>query len=90
MIAVAVLIGIVAAGVVDAATYAARRRRSGSMLVVTTALAVGLGFLGLLIARSVAGKNDDVYYLIGFVPTLLAGDFLTAKVIALLDRARAR
>ena len=90
MAVVALLFGIVAAGIVDAVTYGARRRRTGSVFMLTTVLAIGLGLLGYTLARSVAAKESDAYYFIGFIPTLLAGDYLSDAVARALARLRSR
>ncbi|MFN2594101.1 MAG: hypothetical protein ABR579_04340 [Actinomycetota bacterium] len=86
----AFFIGIVAAGIVDAVTYGERRRRSGFVFLLTTVLAIALGLLGLALARAVGGSENDVYYFVGFIPTLLAGDFLSNAVARALARLRSR
>ncbi|MEA2477745.1 MAG: hypothetical protein QOC87_1944 [Actinomycetota bacterium] len=86
----AFFIGVVAAGIVDAVTYGARRRRTGSVFVLTTVLAIALGLLGDAIARAIGGSQNDVYYFVGFIPTLLAGDALSKGVARILTRLRSR
>lgn len=90
MAAAAFFIGVVAAGIVDAVTYGARRRRTGSVFLITTTLAIALGLAGDVIARAVAGSENDVYYFVGFIPTLLAGDFLSNAVSRAIARLRSR
>jgi hypothetical protein len=86
----AFFIGVAAAGIVDAITYGARSRRSGSVFLLTTVLALALGLTGDAIARAIAGSENDVYYFVGFIPTLLAGDVLSKGVSRLLARLRSR
>lgn len=86
----AFFIGVVAAGIVDGVTYGARRRRTGSVFMLTTVLAIVLGLLGDAIARAVCGPENDVYYFVGFIPTLLAGDFLSNAVSRAIARLRSR
>ncbi|MDQ3876915.1 MAG: hypothetical protein M3290_00985 [Actinomycetota bacterium] len=88
MAVVAFFIGVAAAGIVDAVTYGARRRRTGSVFLLTTTLAISLGLAGDVIARAVAGSQNDVYYFLGFIPTLLAGDFLSNAVSRAIARLR--
>jgi hypothetical protein len=90
MAVAAFFIGVVAAGIVDAVTYGARRRRTGSVFLLTTSLAIGLGLLGDVIARQIGGPENDVYYFVGFIPTLLAGDLLSRAVERALARLRSR
>lgn len=90
MAVAAFFIGVIAAGIVDAVTHGARRRRSGSVFLLTTTLALALGLGGDVIARAIAGSENDVYYFVGFIPTLLAGDFLSNAVGRALARLRSR
>ena len=79
MFAVALVIGIVTAGVVDALTNSARRRRTNGGTLIALVVGGGLAVGGWLLVKAI-DEELDVFYFIGFLPTLLAGDYLSKKV----------
>ena len=89
MFVVALLIGIVAAGILDAFQNTVRRRRTPGVATVAllfgTAIAVG----GWLLVKAIDDELD-VFYFVGFLPTLFAGDFLSKKVSAALAKRGVR
>jgi hypothetical protein len=82
---VALLIGIFAAGIVDALTNSARRRRANGFTLVTLVVGAGIAVGGWLLVKAIDDELD-VYYFVGFLPTLLAGDYLSKKVTEALEK----
>jgi hypothetical protein len=83
--AVALLVGIFAAGIVDALTNAARRRRSNGFTLIALVVGAGIAIGGWLLVKAI-DEELDVFYFVGFLPTLLAGDYLSKKVTQALNR----
>jgi predicted PurR-regulated permease PerM len=82
---VALLIGIVTAGIVDALTNSARRRRANGFTFVALVIGLAIAIGGWMLVKAI-DETLDVYYFVGFLPTLLAGDYLSKKVTESLQR----
>ena len=85
MIVVALLVGIAAAGIVDALTNGARRRRSNGFTLIALLVGAAIAVGGWMLVKSI-DEELDVFYFVGFLPTLLAGDFLSKKVTEALNK----
>ena len=85
MFVLALIIGILAAGIVDALTNGARRRRSNGFTLVALVFGAAVAVGGWLLVKAIDDELD-VYYFIGFLPTLLAGDYLSKKVSEALGK----
>ena len=85
MFVVALLVGIAAAGIVDALTNGARRRRNNGFTLIALVVGAGIAVGGWLLVKAI-DEELDVYYFIGFLPTLLAGDYLSKKVTEALNK----
>jgi hypothetical protein len=83
--AVALIVGVVAAGIVDALTNSARKRRSNGFTLITLLVGAGIAIGGWLLVKAI-DEELDVFYFVGFLPTLLAGDYLSKKVTEALNR----
>lgn len=89
MFVVALLIGIVTAGILDALNNTARRRRTPGVATVVLLAGSALAVGGWLLVKAIDDELD-VYYFVGFLPTLFAGDFLSKKVSAALAKRGVR
>jgi hypothetical protein len=85
MFVVALVVGIVAAGIVDALTNTARKRRTNGFSLIALVIGAGIAVAGWLLVRAI-DEELDVFYFIGFLPTLLAGDYLSKKVSEALKK----
>lgn len=89
MFVVALGLGIVAAGILDVLNNTLRRHRSPGLGTVVILVGAGIAVGGWYLVKSIDDELDVAYF-IGFIPTLLAGDYLSKKVSAALARRGVR
>ena len=85
MFVVAILIGIVAAGISDALTIGARRRGANGATLLAALLGIGVAIGGWLLVKAI-DEELDVFYFVGFLPAFFASDFLSRKVSEALSK----
>lgn len=85
MFLVALIVGIAAAGTVDALTNGVRRRRANGFTLIALVVGAGVAIGGWLLVKAI-DEELDVFYFVGFLPTLLAGDYLSKKVTEALNK----